>query len=61
MGSRFKSSEMPEAAIDAFMEAFSKVKQRVLWKWEMDSLPGKPNNVIVGKWLPQADILGESH
>lgn len=26
-------------------------------KWESDVLEGKPDNVIVGKWLPQDDIL----
>jgi glucuronosyltransferase len=61
MGSNVKSSEMPQGTIDALIEAFSKVKQRVLWKWEMDTLPGKPTNVKLGKWFPQADILGESH
>ena len=43
----------------AFLESFSKLKQRVLWKWETDSLPGQPSNVKLGKWLPQSDILGE--
>jgi UDP:flavonoid glycosyltransferase YjiC (YdhE family) len=26
-------------------------------KWESDVLEGKPDNVLVGKWLPQDDIL----
>jgi glucuronosyltransferase len=43
----------------AFLTAFSKLKQKVLWKWESDSLPGQPNNVKLGKWLPQSDILGK--
>ncbi|KAJ8890519.1 hypothetical protein PR048_010028 [Dryococelus australis] len=30
---------------------------KVLWKWESNSLPGQPSNVIVGKWMPQRDIL----
>jgi glucuronosyltransferase len=61
MGSNVKSSEMPGGTIDALIEAFSKVKQRVLWKWETDTLPGNSTNVKLGKWFPQADILGESH
>lgn len=60
MGSNVKSSEMPEGIIDALIEAFSKAKQRVLWKWETETLPARPTNVKLGKWLPQADILGES-
>jgi glucuronosyltransferase len=50
---------MKNATTKAFLEAFSKIKQRVLWKWETDSLPGQPSNVKMGKWLPQSDILGE--
>jgi glucuronosyltransferase len=50
---------MPESTRNAFLEAFSKLKQRVLWKWESDTLPGQPSNVKLGKWLPQSDILGE--
>lgn len=26
-------------------------------KWESDVLEGKPDNVLIGKWLPQDDIL----
>ena len=44
---------------NAFLGAFSKLKQHVLWKWESDTLPGQPSNVKLGKWLPQSDILGE--
>jgi UDP:flavonoid glycosyltransferase YjiC (YdhE family) len=59
MGSNLQSSSMPESKRDAFLGAFSKLKQHVLWKWESDTLPGQPNNVKLGKWLPQSDILGE--
>jgi glucuronosyltransferase len=59
MGSNLQSSQMPESKRNAFLEAFSKFKQQVLWKWETDTLPGQPKNVKLGKWLPQSDILGE--
>lgn len=26
-------------------------------KWEADTMEGKPENVLIGKWLPQDDIL----
>jgi glucuronosyltransferase len=58
MGSILQGSLMPESMKKAFLEAFSQLKQRVLWKWETDSLPGQPGNVKVEKWLPQSDILG---
>jgi glucuronosyltransferase len=60
MESILESSELPEVKRQAFLDAFSKRKQRVLWKWESDTLPGQPKNVIIGKWLPQSDILGNS-
>jgi glucuronosyltransferase len=59
MGSHIQSYLMPESKRNAFLEAFSKFKQRVLWKWESDTLPGQTSNVKFGKWLPQSDILGE--
>jgi UDP:flavonoid glycosyltransferase YjiC (YdhE family) len=61
MGSVLQTSQMPESMREAFLEAFSQLKQRVLWKWETDLLPGQPNNVNLGKWLPQSDILGEDN
>jgi glucuronosyltransferase len=60
MGSKIKSSQMPESMRNAFVEAFSKLKQQVLWKWETDTLPGQPKNLKLRKWLPQPDILGEN-
>lgn len=30
-------------------------------KWESDSLEGKPDNVFIGKWLPQDDILAHKN
>jgi glucuronosyltransferase len=59
MGSILQGTLMSESRRDAFLSAFSKLNQRVLWKWESDNLPGQPNNVKIGKWLPQSDILGE--
>jgi hypothetical protein len=50
---------MPESNRNAFLGAFSKLKQRVLWKWESDTLPGQLSNVKFGKWLPQSHILGK--
>jgi hypothetical protein len=57
MGSNLQSSHLPDYKRDAFLEAFSELKQHILWKWETDSFPKQPNNLRVGKWFPQADIL----
>lgn len=34
-----------------------KLKQRVIWKFENESIPNLPENVLIRKWLPQTDIL----
>lgn len=57
MGSNLKISKFPENKRKAFVKAFSKRKERVLWKYETD-LPEKPENVMLVKWAPQQDILG---
>ncbi|KAJ9584430.1 hypothetical protein L9F63_021223, partial [Diploptera punctata] len=56
-GSNLLSKNMAEDKIRVFMEALSELPQKILWKWELDILPGKPSNVKIGKWLPQQDIL----
>ncbi|XP_046996863.1 UDP-glycosyltransferase UGT5-like [Schistocerca americana] len=57
MGSMIKASTLHEDKLHAYLEAFSSLPQRILWKWEEDTLPYQPENVMVKKWLPQFDIL----
>lgn len=58
MGSNLKSADLPTQKRDAILKTFAKLKQKVIWKWEADSLPGQPPNVKLMKWLPQNDIMG---
>lgn len=57
LGSNVKSSDMPEERRQIFLDVFSELKQRVIWKFENESVPELPPNVLVKKWLPQPDIL----
>ncbi|XP_014289139.1 UDP-glycosyltransferase UGT5 [Halyomorpha halys] len=57
-GSHYKTENMRPHELTAFMSAFGKLKQRVLMKADEDSIPGKPDNVRLAKWVPQASILG---
>ncbi|KAJ8954692.1 hypothetical protein NQ318_011385 [Aromia moschata] len=57
MGSNIKPSQMSDKIRDAILKSFGKIKQKVLWKWDEDTLPGKPENVKLSKWFPQQDIL----
>ncbi len=58
LGSLMRASTMTPKMRKAFVSAFKQVPQNVLWKWEADSLPDKPSNVLIKKWMPQRDILG---
>lgn len=58
LGSIVKPQEMPESTRKTLVNVFSKLKQRVLWKWNGNDMPDLPKNVKLAKWLPQQDILG---
>ena len=49
---------MPPQYRQAFVEAFSRLPQRVLWKYEGE-LEGLSDNVKTSSWLPQQDVLGK--
>ncbi|XP_067000256.2 UDP-glucosyltransferase 2 isoform X2 [Anabrus simplex] len=57
LGSNVRSENLPKEIVQQILQAFSEIPQRVLWKWEADTLPGLPANVMLKKWLPQQDIL----
>ncbi|KAF5289137.1 hypothetical protein FQR65_LT02027 [Abscondita terminalis] len=57
MGSNLKSKDLPRDKREAFLKVFSTLKENVLWKWEDENFPEKPDNVKIGSWLPQQDIL----
>ncbi|KAJ8918830.1 hypothetical protein NQ315_011116 [Exocentrus adspersus] len=57
LGSYVQPSQMTEGISKAILGALGKIKRNVLWKWDEDSLPEKPENVIISKWFPQWDIL----
>lgn len=57
MGSNIQSTTLPASKRDALLKTFSQFKQKVMWKWESENLPGKPDNVFIKSWWPQDDIL----
>lgn len=61
LGSFLKASTMPKDKLEILLKAFSKLKETVLFKFEDENLPGKPENVIIRKWFPQSDILGHGN
>jgi glucuronosyltransferase len=57
MGSIIQAVQWPEEKREAFVKSFGKLKQKVLWKYENETLPNKPSNVMISPWIPQRDIL----
>lgn len=57
MGSNIQSTQLPVEKREAILRVFAKLKQKVLWKWEDETLPNRPDNVVVKAWWPQDDIL----
>ena len=56
-GSVIKSSSMSKERLNVFLETFRRIKYPVIWKWDSDTIPNLPPNVLLKKWLPQQDLL----
>ncbi|XP_067631963.1 UDP-glucosyltransferase 2-like [Eurosta solidaginis] len=58
LGTHVLAKELPQEKLQIFLDVFRNIKQRVLWKFENDSLlTNVPNNVMIKSWMPQNDIL----
>ncbi|XP_042887611.1 UDP-glycosyltransferase UGT5-like [Penaeus japonicus] len=57
LGTVVRGNSMPVVYRDMFVEAFKRLKQRVVWKYE-GKIEGISDNVLIHNWLPQQDILG---
>ncbi|PSN46989.1 hypothetical protein C0J52_17343 [Blattella germanica] len=57
LGSLVRGETLPKETIQMFINVFSKLPQRVLWK--IDGIRGLPSNVKISKWLPQLEILSK--
>ncbi|KAJ8923420.1 hypothetical protein NQ315_001978 [Exocentrus adspersus] len=58
LGSNVKSKELRKESLNSIMQALGEMPYKVLWKFEDDYLPGKPQNVKLVKWAPQQAVLG---
>ncbi|XP_047098332.1 UDP-glucosyltransferase 2-like [Schistocerca piceifrons] len=57
MGSNVKSTDLSEEVRAVFLKTFARLRQKVLWKLEGDSLPNQPANLRISSWFPQSDLL----
>lgn len=56
-GSMIRADSLPAAKRDAILKAVKRLKQKVIWKWENETLANMPENMLISKWLPQRDVL----
>lgn len=61
LGAYLQSSQMPVEKRNALLNVFSKLKQRVVWKFETNNLENVPRNVMIRNWAPQNDILAHKN
>lgn len=57
LGSMIKATTMPQKKLDAILKVLGSIPRKVIWKWEIDELPHKMDNVITRKWLPQFAVM----
>ncbi|KAL1455638.1 hypothetical protein WDU94_009720 [Cyamophila willieti] len=57
MGSILRTSSLPPEKLNAFLNAFAKIPQRILWKIEDESILRKHKNIKAAAWMPQRDIF----
>ncbi|XP_065082698.1 UDP-glycosyltransferase UGT5-like [Ochlerotatus camptorhynchus] len=57
LGTNLKSSDMPRDKLNAILNVFRSMKQRIVWKFEDESVKDLPSNVLIKSWMPQNDIL----
>lgn len=55
-GSHYRDTD-PEGTMAALMDVFSRVKQKVLFKWQNSTVLNKPPNVLIKTWVPQISVL----
>ncbi len=60
-GTNIRSADLTLEKRSALLNTFAKLQQRVLWKFEDDTLTDLPSNVLIKKWLPQNDILAHAN
>jgi UDP:flavonoid glycosyltransferase YjiC (YdhE family) len=60
LGGNLNPSAMPLEKQEAIIKALSKLKERVLWKWDDVDAKVDKKKFLVQKWFPQDDILANS-
>lgn len=59
LGSNVFSANIEQDRRRLLLETFSELPYKIIWKFENETMPGKPDNVYLFKWLPQWDVLSK--
>ncbi|XP_045762876.1 UDP-glycosyltransferase UGT5-like [Maniola jurtina] len=57
LGTNVNTSILTPKKVQMLVKVFSELPYEVIWKWDLDSMPGKSENIKIYKWLPQPDLL----
>ncbi|GAB1865472.1 UDP-glucuronosyltransferase 2B2-like [Camponotus japonicus] len=57
LGTNVNWQHLPNNTFKFFLEVFSALPYKVVWKYDPDLLPGKFENILASKWFPQQSIL----
>lgn len=57
LGSILRASEWKEKDRQAFINVFSKLKQKVIWRYDLPNADQLPKNILGRSWIPQKEIL----
>lgn len=57
MGSIFQASNLNEEQRRSFIEVFAKLKQKVIWRYNLPDADQLPENIMARSWLPQKEIM----
>ncbi|XP_012525219.3 UDP-glycosyltransferase UGT5 [Monomorium pharaonis] len=57
LGTMVKWEDLPNNTLESFIEAFSVLPYKVVWKFDPDLLPRKYKNILALNWVSQQSIL----
>ncbi|XP_072754820.1 uncharacterized protein [Anoplolepis gracilipes] len=61
LGTNINWEHLPNNTFESFVEVFSTLPYKVVWKYDPDLLPKKFENILASKWFPQQSILAHQN
>lgn len=61
LGSILSASELPKRDLEAIIKVFSKLKQKIVWRYDLTDADKLPNNILARPWIPQGQLLAHKN